>query len=182
MNINYMGEVSTRVLAKKHHNALILVVDEPYVMNYLTPFQIQNRDYDILDESLSKKAKLKANESETYDSDSFSDAINSSFFLVSDHYVTERLSKIINKATSLMIEHGLYSFFTSINDFKRNILFRENSNHDDIDDDDRALTLEQLKRPIILIVCLWTAALFAFVVEVIIDKFSAWWSMRLNAI
>lgn len=101
-------------------------------------------------------------------------SINSQFFLESDHYVPERVFKKIDQATSLMMESGLYQFYTSLAAFKQKFVEQTYSNQDDDDDNLQALTMQQLKRPMFLLFSLWAVAKAIFIAEMLVAKFNDW--------
>lgn len=78
----------------------------------------------------------------------------------------------IEKATSSMMESGLYAFYMSLNSFKQQCM--ERIHLDETNDEFRALTAEQLKRPLLLVFALWTFALIIFISEHIILKWYNW--------
>lgn len=77
--------------------------------------------------------------------------------------------KKVDKTTSSMMENGLSQFFLSFTEFKRKILHRANSDAED-DDDFKAMSFEQLKRPLILLFGICGMAIVIFIVEVIIFR------------
>lgn len=93
-------------------------------------------------------------------------------YLQSEYYVPERILEEINEATSSMMASGLHQFYTSLATFKNNLVERAYSIVDD--DCTEALTMEQLKRPLILLFCLWGVALIVFIGESIVSK----WKLR----
>lgn len=99
-------------------------------------------------------------------------SVGSSFYLESDHYVSDRLIKNINKATSSMIESGLHSFYMSLNSFKQQ--FIERAYFSQTDDAFQALTTQQLKRPMILVFYLWATAVIVFIAEALVSKWNQW--------
>lgn len=93
----------------------------------------------------------------------------SSFYLDSVGYVSDRVLARLNKVTSLMMESGLNHFYVSLTRFRRNFL--ERSFLDEEYDDFHALTIDQLRRPMILVLCLWMVALIIFIIEILIIKY-----------
>lgn len=71
-----------------------------------------------------------------------------------------------------MIESGLYAFYMSLNSFKQQ--YMERIYLSETDDEFRALTVEQLKRPMLLVFALWTVAVIVLIVEHIISKWNNW--------
>lgn len=76
--------------------------------------------------------------------------------------------KKIDKATSTMMQNGLHQFYTNFADFKQKFLVREYLSEKD--DDLQALTAEQLKRPMILMSCLFGVAIVIWMAEIIIFR------------
>lgn len=123
-----------------------------------------NRDYDILVDSLGMESRIFNAESFKPHSSAFvSGAIYSQYFLESSHLVSERLIEKIDRASSAMMESGLHQFSTNLNDFKQEFIDREL----EIGEENgfRALTMQQLNRPMILIFCLWAFAMIIFITE-----------------
>lgn len=90
------------------------------------------------------------------------------FFLESDHHVPERIIKRLDHATSSMVENGLHKFYLSLAIFKQKLIDR--AYLEQIDDDSQALTIEQLKRPMIVLFYLWGTATIIFICEMTIFK------------
>lgn len=81
----------------------------------------------------------------------------------------------IDEATNLMIESGLHQFYTSFTDFKRKLTERHDVIKPDEDGDDvQAMTLEQLRRPMILTLCLCGVAAVILIVEILVVKWIQW--------
>lgn len=99
-------------------------------------------------------------------------AVGSPFYLESDHYVSNRLLDRIDKMTSSMMESGLHAFYMSLNSFKQQ--FFERAYFSQTDDEFRALTTQQLKRPMILIFGLWVLAVVVFMGEVCVIRWNQW--------
>lgn len=99
----------------------------------------------------------------------FSGAVPSTFYLNSVGYVSDRLLTRINKFTSSVMQSGINRFYVSYTRFKRNIL--ERAYLDDENDNFHALTADQLKRPMILVFCLWGVALIVFIAEIAVSKY-----------
>lgn len=112
--------------------------------------------------------------------------MNAPFYLGSDHHVTEQQLRKIDRATSSMMSSGLYEFYTSYAEFKRRIMKPwcvgpcPRHTHDSDDDDLQVLTMEQLRRPMMLIFGLWALAAVIFVIEYIISKVNNWRSCRIR--
>lgn len=98
-----------------------------------------------------------------------SGAINTRFFLQSDHSVPDRTLRMIDHLTSPIMENGLHQFYQSFNTFRRQLIYRNFSSIED-DSSDRALTMEQLMRPTKFVFYLWGLAVIIFVAEIIVGK------------
>lgn len=135
------------------------------------------RDFDILPESLGTFENLCFLHELRHQCQLFftSGAINSQYYLESGNYVPERMTNRIDRTTSLMTENGLYQFYLSLAAFKQKFVDRAYLDEDE--DDFQALTMGQLKRPMILLFCLWAVAMTLFMAEVIISK---WKNQRDN--
>lgn len=74
--------------------------------------------------------------------------------------------------TASMMESGLIQLYKSLATFKQKLIDRAFTiaNVDNF----RALTMEQLERPLILLSCIWVAAIIVFIVEVIIFKWKVY--------
>lgn len=79
----------------------------------------------------------------------------------------------IDKTTSSLMANGLYQFYSSFATFTQKCI---QGDLIEKDDDDRALKMEQLRRPMILVFGLWAVAAIIFVGEVIVNK----WKSRRN--
>lgn len=67
-----------------------------------------------------------------------------------------------------MIENGLHQYFISLDAFQRN--FYEMKYSVDKDEEFKELTIDQLKRPIILIIALLILATVILITEIIVFK------------
>lgn len=83
--------------------------------------------------------------------------------------------KKFNGMTSSLMANGLYRFYDSFAIFTQKCIEADSNDGDD-DDDDRALKMEQLRRPMMLVFGLWAVAVVLFVAEVIVKK----WKSRRN--
>lgn len=136
-------------------------------------FSEQKYDYDLLKESLVKTLKNLIMNIQLTHLTRIEGTINTQYYLESENYVPERLSKRIDEATSSLMESGLHQFFTSYAHFRDDLHLREfNGQQDDDDDYEQALTIEQLIRPMKLIFCLWGVALTIFTVEIVVFKWN----------
>lgn len=76
-----------------------------------------------------------------------------------------------------MMQSGLYRFYTSLADYDRKIIEEEYlaANKDDEDEDDlQALTIEQLKRPLMLLLSLCGIVMVIFIGEILVFKWNNW--------
>lgn len=80
--------------------------------------------------------------------------------------------KKINKATSSIAENGLHQFYDSFIAFQRNFIERDHLKQQD--EDIQALTVEQLRRPMILVFFLWGVAIVIRIAEIIAIKWRHW--------
>lgn len=99
-------------------------------------------------------------------------------FLESQDLIPSRYRKKFNKVTSSMIESGLYRFYTSFADYKFKLRRRIHSSEDD--ENFQALTIQQLRRPMVLIFGLWTLSIVVFIAEHIFHKWQNWRSCRVK--
>lgn len=101
--------------------------------------------------------------------------INSQYYLESSHYVPKRLITSIDKATSSIMANGLHQFYMTFCDFKQKLIERTHSylqSDDDDDDDDQALTMKQLKRPLILLLGMCAITVLVFIAEIVVYKWN----------
>lgn len=77
---------------------------------------------------------------------------NIEFVLQSDHYVPDRMLKEIDEVTVSMMESGLIQLYKSLAIFEQKLIDRAFTITDV--DNFRALTMEQLERPLILLFCI----------------------------
>lgn len=94
-------------------------------------------------------------------------------------YASERTLKKIDKVTSSMMSSGLYQFYISFAEYKQKLAERVKSAQDE-DDNFRALTMDQLKRPMLFIFGLWSLAVVIFIMEHIISKWKHWRGCRIE--
>lgn len=73
-----------------------------------------------------------------------------------------------------MIESGLGQFYASFGAFGQKLVDRHDVIQRDDEDDVRALTVEQLQRPMILIFCLCGVAISLLIFEIIVFKWNQW--------
>lgn len=93
----------------------------------------------------------------------------------SDHYVPERMLNKIDKMTNSMMENGMNQFYLSFTTFQRKLFGRAFVKPDE--DDSQALSMSQLKRPMIVLLGLLGVAVIVFVAEKVMSK---WRNRRYN--
>lgn len=103
---------------------------------------------------------------------SISGALNSQFFLESDNVVSQRTLQTIDKATSSMMENGFYRFYISIASFTQQLIEREYLEQNE--EEFQALTVDQLKRPLMLLFALFGVSVIVFIIEHIISKWNSY--------
>lgn len=91
--------------------------------------------------------------------------------LTSDRYISERMIAKIDKVTNSMAEQGFYQFYHSISDFSQKWVFGK---FDKDEVDLQSITIEQLRRPIMIILLLNGIASILFVAEILIFKWLKW--------
>lgn len=110
----------------------------------------------------------------------FSVSLPLSNFLNGDQYIPERIRNKLNKKTSFIMENGLQRFYESYGEYleKSREIFsthKGNDEHDDYeyyDEDDgfQALTMDNLRGPMILVLCLFAFSGVILLVEIIMFK------------
>lgn len=86
------------------------------------------------------------------------------YYLESNKYVPERMLNSIDKKSSAMMASGLHQLYIKYSEF----VFEMHSkieHREDENDDEQALTMDQLKRPLILVFYLWGITLVVFIIE-----------------
>lgn len=100
-------------------------------------------------------------------------------FLKGDQYIPERMRNKFNKKMSFMMENGLQRFYESYGEYLEKL--REitsslekddgNDNYENFDDEDfQALTMDNVRGPMILALCLFAFSCAIFAVEIIVFK------------
>lgn len=83
-----------------------------------------------------------------------------------------------DKVTNSMAEYGFYQFSESISEFKHKwkagVIDRTVENDNNVDDDLQSITMEQMKKPIIILLCLSAIAIIIFVAEILTFKWLKW--------
>lgn len=95
--------------------------------------------------------------------------MNSPYFLKSNYdYVPIRLMNKIDTVTESIAENGLKTFYISMDTFKRNFFQKTFLEHEV--DESEALTLDQLKRPMMLVFILWGVAIIIHLIQKFVFK------------
>lgn len=90
---------------------------------------------------------------------------------MSKYYVPDRMLKKIDQTTSSIMENGLSQFFSSFTAIKRKLI--ERATLGTVNDNEfQALSVEQLKRPMILLFGICAAATILLIAEIIIFRCS----------
>lgn len=92
--------------------------------------------------------------------------IHSPHFLESAYYIPERILKRFDELAEYLIENGLQQFYMSFGAFKQKLMQQEPE--DGEIDNEHALTMEQLKTPLIIYACLLGISSIVFVIEIIL--------------
>lgn len=143
--------------------------------------EFYQRDYDILEVSLG-----------AHDDSQFKMYALCSFYFLGEfpyrHLVTsnqcisERTINKIDKVSSSMAEHGFYQFYQSLVDFQQNWMVVEVgmiTHKDNYEVNLEPITIEQLKKPIIIALCLNGIATILFVAEICVYKWLQWRNRKL---
>lgn len=113
-----------------------------------------------------KKHKNNIFESFIYNSGS----IHYPYHLTSENYISDQMKQKINRITSIMMENGIHQQIQSYNHWAHVIgICGANEEVDLI-----TFTLEQLKRPMMLIISLWTFTALIFIAEISVHKWINW--------
>lgn len=163
------------------NRSYIEVVEANRVQRSTCIYQHTGRDFDVLPETLGNADDFIVFRKQTsYSSALVSGTINSPFYLETFRHVPDRQLKKINKVTSTMMTNGLYQFYTSFAEFKQHFMFQEWSCQAIDDVDFHAFTLNQLRRPMLVIFGLWALATICFIVEHIVYKIMYWLGCRVH--
>lgn len=91
---------------------------------------------------------------------------------LADEYVPKRITKNIDKTTSLMMENGLDQFYTSFSAFllklRENYIFGQENQHS------HSLSIQQMKMLLIICVTLLIIATVTLVIEITVYNFKRW--------
>lgn len=71
-----------------------------------------------------------------------------------------------------MMESGFYQFYISLADFMEKFVQRAEEMY--LDDDFQALSMDQLRRPMIIFISLYAMAIIVFILEIIVVKLKAY--------
>lgn len=132
------------------------------------------RDYDILEEPLGISQTIFATNEFELDINSKQHIYRLGEFydryvLTSDQYISERMIAKIDKVTNSMAEHGFYQFYQSWMEFERKFLSRS-AGIFDVEFELKPITIEQLRKPSIIVLCLNGLAVVIFVAEILVFK------------
>lgn len=105
--------------------------------------------------------------------------MNTRMHLETHGYASERTLEKIDKVTNAMMSSGLHQFYISFAEYKQKLTERVKSAQDE-DDDFRALTMDQFRRPMLFIFGLWSVAVAIFIMEHIISKWKHWRGCRIE--
>lgn len=98
------------------------------------------------------------------------------YYLESNKYVPERMLNSIDKKSSAMMASGLHQLYIKYGEFVSE-MHSKIEHREDENDDEQALTMDQIKRPLILVFYLWGITLVVFIIENLvyyIKKRSRW--------
>lgn len=173
-NINCIVGLSVGFI--RSGNSFAFVVDPFTAEDMKIIFIDIERDFDVLQESLGNNELILSIIFVLNSFNCISGAINSEFYVSSEYYVPERTQQKIDTATRSMMESGLYAFYNSLTQFRLEMNRQVHSKRgDDEDNDDiKALTIEQLMRPMMIIFCLWGASVALFIVEHFVFRWNQW--------
>lgn len=103
------------------------------------------------------------------------------FYLATDSYVPDRLTNKINRITSSIMENGLYHYYEKkqkdlVTKWSYTLKVLTGNNEDEDYDKLVPMSLEQMKRVMLFILCTYGFATIIFFAEI----FIFWWNKRLN--
>lgn len=93
--------------------------------------------------------------------------MQSQYFLESDHHPSDRTVEKIDRITAEMLENGLYRFYLSMAAYKQQLNKRAYLSQN-TDNHAMALTLDQMKRPLIIYLSVLATAMIIFVIEQVV--------------
>lgn len=97
----------------------------------------------------------------------FEGIVQSQYFLESDHHPSDRTVEKIDRITAEMLENGLYRFYLSMATYKQQLNKRAYLSQN-TDNHAMALTLDQMKRPLIIYLSVLATAMIIFVIEQVV--------------
>lgn len=98
--------------------------------------------------------------------------ISDPYFLKSEYYVPERLLKMINRATSKMVETGLNELFLSDERFRSMLELRQHNFFDGDDDDNdllQPITMQHFKRIVVFVLIFYGFAVIVLMIEKLVE-------------
>lgn len=101
---------------------------------------------------------------------SFVGSVQMPYYMAGSQDVPEHIKMKVEKATSSMIESGFYQFYEGFAMFITKLLAKNLPSIEADDDEWRALTVDNLKAPLIFCLCLMGFAWFVFILEILIHK------------
>lgn len=99
------------------------------------------------------------------------------YILTSEQHISERTISKIDEVANSMAEHGFYGFYQDIMDFKlKHLIGRLAQVKGMIGDgvDLQSITIEQLRKPVVIVLCLNGIATIVFVIEILVFKWLKW--------
>lgn len=159
--IDYM--VITNLLPSSH----VLVVPEHLMENYKIILSQNQRDFDVIKQNLGKiysnvfSKKPPKITIYVY----ISGLIHEKFVLISSDYLSQQTIDKFSRATSSLMESGLFEFYSSMANFWFQIGTRSESSEEV--DDEPAITLYEFRYPLVMCCGCFLFALMAFVSEMI---------------
>lgn len=97
--------------------------------------------------------------------------------LTSYQRISDRMINKIDRVTSLMTEHGFDQFYQHILEFQQKWLFAKDgmtTRKDKYEVNLEPITIEQLRKPIIIVLCLNGIAGILFIAEIVVFKWLEW--------
>lgn len=175
-NINFKG-VQYPETAFNTNNSMIYVCKFNSIEAAQAHLTKCDRDFDILEDDLGKLIRyfpfVNLIRMKIFKILIFIGGIATYYYYQSDRYIPDRMLERIEKASSSMMENGLYQFFTSFVAFQRK-LFEQSYNSKSDEDDMLPLTFEQLIRPLFLVFSLWGISIVIFAIEIMVYKWRNW--------
>lgn len=154
-DFNYAGLGLLNELIHQHTESFGIVTFD-WMKNYIKHLINNRRDFDILQENLG--------------------SLPSAFNLQSTEYVPQRMVQQINKAVVSMIESGLFKFYTSFTVFMEGFIvdkFNQMQENGAV-----ALTMDQMKIPLIICFVLLVLASALLAIEITVYRVKIWSNRR----